>query len=295
MRLTILASLSILGFAMAASAASLSGKESQWETSYGPLYLTPTAGGFTGSYPDYGGELYAERTKSNSYLGYWFQPQSEVTCVNVRDGSRFWGRINFVFAGDRFEGQWAYCDEPFDPAKSWDGKLISGAPIAGSVRPATSAPADAPLTADIDRAEAWGLIYFDYGSVMRDTPTSELEMDFTCDGGRDLLVGWEESSNPDRLGEYNLALIHRDASGEPTLASLALPSDGSQFGFCRGPDDRLEVYLDGLPLTPAQTDALGLSPSCTAYVTMQDQSCDAIRLYWIGAETEGGPFMLDRN
>ncbi|MBI1407819.1 MAG: hypothetical protein GC145_17025 [Caulobacter sp.] len=55
--------------------------------------------------------------------GYWIQPTSDHPCETERDGSRYWGKIQFNFDRARkgFIGFWSFCDGT--PLDRWNGEL----------------------------------------------------------------------------------------------------------------------------------------------------------------------------
>jgi hypothetical protein len=55
----------------------------------------------------------------NVFDGYWIEDASGQRCQQPMNGRYFWGRLRFVFEGDRFSGQWGYCNA--EPSSSWTG------------------------------------------------------------------------------------------------------------------------------------------------------------------------------
>jgi hypothetical protein len=90
----------------------------QWNSSEGPLAVRQQGPSVFANYPTDHGELTG--TLSGNVLdGYWIEDASGQRCAQPMNGRFYWGRIRFVFDGDRFTGQWGYCQEP--PTRSWTG------------------------------------------------------------------------------------------------------------------------------------------------------------------------------
>lgn len=59
--------------------------------------------------------------------GHWAEGSSKRRCPTERLGSRYWGRIHWVFTGDAFDGAWGYCDE--EPTRGgWNGQRTGVTP-----------------------------------------------------------------------------------------------------------------------------------------------------------------------
>lgn len=58
--------------------------------------------------------------------GFWVEKGSDQRCGAEKDGSFYWGRIQFTFdeTFDSFKGVWSYCDK--EPKRAWTGKRIGG-------------------------------------------------------------------------------------------------------------------------------------------------------------------------
>ena len=56
--------------------------------------------------------------------GYWVNDISAVACDTQRDGSVYWGFVEFTFdpALEHFDGLWQYCEE--EPAFAWSGDRL---------------------------------------------------------------------------------------------------------------------------------------------------------------------------
>lgn len=98
----------------------------RWTTSFGRLDLAIVEQTASGVYPAHSGTLEARTEDGRHLVGHWFQPESEKPCDRDLNGSRNWGRLSFhaVEGGKRFEGQWAYCDEPMGSGGVWNGTLV---------------------------------------------------------------------------------------------------------------------------------------------------------------------------
>ncbi len=56
-----------------------------------------------------------------SFRGHWREEVSDQPCPLARDGSRYWGKVDFHFDPElaSFQGQWGYCDEEMTGV--WNG------------------------------------------------------------------------------------------------------------------------------------------------------------------------------
>jgi surface antigen len=75
--------------------------------------------------------------------GHWHEPSSSVQCATAREGTRYWGRIQFTFnpTGDTFSGKWGYCEEV--PERGWSGQREGPSRSAGMGSGAAQPPAQA--------------------------------------------------------------------------------------------------------------------------------------------------------
>ena len=98
-----------------------------WKTNHGPIEMTAKEGGFTGTYAykDLPASLAGKITEDGSYRVIWVQEISEVECLEVRQGSPYWGRARFVFKGDTFRAIWNYCNRRLRNKRDfrWNGRL----------------------------------------------------------------------------------------------------------------------------------------------------------------------------
>ena len=104
-----------------------------WSTTYGDMVLSNlnTAGpvfGFYGSknrkleFPYITTDVFS---KAQSLEGYWFGENPDYRmCATARDGSYYWGRVEFNFDEDSlaFTGKWSYCG--ITPGNTWNGTRI---------------------------------------------------------------------------------------------------------------------------------------------------------------------------
>jgi tetratricopeptide (TPR) repeat protein len=135
--------------------ASVSGK---WRTSEGELTLTQNGRAISGSYPQDRGEIIAEMD-GNVLEGYWIEDAANKRCATAKKGRFYWGRIKWIFTGDRFSGSWGYCEEA--PVRPWTGERLGAVSDAGksggasngsppptaSPKAKTTPPQPAPTTA----------------------------------------------------------------------------------------------------------------------------------------------------
>ena len=123
-----LAAVVIVSAAPAALADSSPNIAGVWQTTYGPLEFTVTDikdanGAVIGKaasapYKSEGGTVSGE-LKGATLVGHWHEPHSSQACATKRGGTLYWGRIEFTFNGDSYDGRWGYCDEK--PERGWTG------------------------------------------------------------------------------------------------------------------------------------------------------------------------------
>ena len=98
----------------------------RWETNYGPIEMTRQPDGFTGTYAYKNKPAFlAGRPNDNgTYRVIWVQEISEVECLELKQGSPFWGTARFIFRGDTFQALWNYCDRRLVNRKNfrWKGQ-----------------------------------------------------------------------------------------------------------------------------------------------------------------------------
>lgn len=99
-------------------------QQTDWSTDYGPMTLQYRGDRVTGVYPNHQGRMEASVTADGTLDGYWAQPTSGRACAYAVLDSFYWGTFQFWPVSDtRFEGQWAYCDDPPGSGGAWSGNL----------------------------------------------------------------------------------------------------------------------------------------------------------------------------
>ncbi len=117
-------------FVMAAASlpAGAEPQSGRWETNYGPIEMTAKPDGFAGSYAyqNRPAHLDGRHNGDGTYRIIWVQEISEVECLELVQGSPYWGRASFVFDGDRFIAHWNYCDRRIRNKRDfrWTGEYI---------------------------------------------------------------------------------------------------------------------------------------------------------------------------
>lgn len=104
------------------SASPAAGIAGNWKTSYQLATLAQNGDQVTGSYRSDGGEIIG--TYRNGVLeGFWIENRSDKRCATPKgaQGRFHWGRLRWVFTGDRFVGDWGHCDGPLDKKGDWTG------------------------------------------------------------------------------------------------------------------------------------------------------------------------------
>jgi hypothetical protein len=132
--------------------------------------------------------------------GHWHEPSSSVQCATAREGTRYWGRIQFTFnpSADTFSGKWGYCEEV--PERGWSGQRE------GPSRSA-AAPGAAQPPAQAQQRSRWGGL-----------------------GGA--LAGAVASGIGGRMGGYTGAVIANQAANAMAAPPPAAGAQGS--GGCAG-------------------------------------------------------------
>ena len=100
----------------------------RWETNYGPIEMTRQPDGFTGTYAYKNRPAFlAGKPNSNgTYRVIWVQEISEVECLELKQGSPYWGTARFVFQGGTFKALWNYCNRRLRDRKNfrWTGQYM---------------------------------------------------------------------------------------------------------------------------------------------------------------------------
>lgn len=91
-----------------------------WNSNWGKMTLKQSGSEVTGTYATNNGKIFGT-LNGNVLEGVWTQSSASRKCSTESYGSRYWGRIRFVFdQGGRFSGNWGYCnDEP--KSGGWSG------------------------------------------------------------------------------------------------------------------------------------------------------------------------------
>ena len=116
------------GWVLVWSAFAATGDPAHFETDYGPMFLEQEGERITGFYPDYKGIVQGALDTRGEWLnGLWMQPDSERRCERPVHGAWYWGTLAFRgITTDRFEGFWAFCDDPPGSGGQWNGKRVGG-------------------------------------------------------------------------------------------------------------------------------------------------------------------------
>lgn len=93
-----------------------------WNSDYGAIHVSQDTGGFRAVYDLATGGYINGRYDGHRMTGIWTHTWSEQSCRIKKDGSDYWGNVEFVFADDgkSFTGKWSYCDEPVGYG-TWNG------------------------------------------------------------------------------------------------------------------------------------------------------------------------------
>lgn len=83
--------------------------EGLWGSSEGEIRFRQQGNRIAGRYPNDNGEIVGV-LKNDTLSGYWIEDNSAQRCSTPKNGRYHWGRIEFVFSGNRFSGKYAYCD-----------------------------------------------------------------------------------------------------------------------------------------------------------------------------------------
>jgi hypothetical protein len=85
-----------------------------WNTNFGAMSLGQSGQSVTGDYST--NDELTGTLQGNVLTGYWIQGNSAQQCQSQLYGSSYWGKLQFVFNGDSFQGNWSYCDQT-----TWSG------------------------------------------------------------------------------------------------------------------------------------------------------------------------------
>lgn len=85
------------------------------------MTLTQRGNSISGRYASDNGEI-TGTLKANTLSGYWIEDNSNQRCKTAINGRRHWGRIQYIFSGNKFTGYWSYCSNPVSTSNAWTGK-----------------------------------------------------------------------------------------------------------------------------------------------------------------------------
>jgi hypothetical protein len=91
-----------------------------WQTDFGAVILWQDGSSIRGRYDeDEAGQI--EGTLAGSVVtGFWGESMSDEECRTERLGTRYWGRIRWIFDDGTFTGVYGYCDD--EPVWPWNGR-----------------------------------------------------------------------------------------------------------------------------------------------------------------------------
>lgn len=92
-----------------------------WSTSECLMTLQQNGASVSGRYTNDNGEIVGTLV-GNTLSGHWIEDSSAQRCGRPMNGRYYWGRIQYVFDGDRFSGHWSYCDSPISSSNNWTGQ-----------------------------------------------------------------------------------------------------------------------------------------------------------------------------
>jgi hypothetical protein len=118
----------VTAFAFGMAAPALAGG---WSTTYGDMSLPdqPQSGALRAPYTDDNGRIVGEMRIPKCIgcgpvvTGIWVENASGQRCDTARDGSNYWGGVEFEFNGDytSFTGHWNYCGS--GGGSPWKGRI----------------------------------------------------------------------------------------------------------------------------------------------------------------------------
>lgn len=316
-----------IGLLLAAPAAAENpphGAVSVWSTNHGRLELEAHAdGAVRGTYGESGGTIAGSQTPEGVVAAVWAEDGPGRRCDEIVRGTRYWGMVVWRLDRDgRMTGRWSYCNEPLGSAGPWHGTFVDGTtPLgvraAGATPPggddAGAAPPPLPpppppgriAPADVGWDEAAARLRARFGDRPALDDPERLRVDFTCDGGLDVVTGWME---PDNAGmrAFRLLLVHRRGvtlrvheealplGGDPGRPTTCTTPGVAPGGAPLGPRTGGGL-LTALPLDPGDAAQRGLPDRCGTRIRLRDPLCGGgLDLFWTGAgvlyeETAGAP------
>lgn len=203
--------------------------EGIWKTSYGQMVLQETQSSpnqgealtqVSGTYATDNGKIEAV-IYDTGLTGYWIEDKAARKCDTQKQGSYYWGRIEFNKAipdADKFVGQWSYCDEPLE--RQWSGERLESSTSHQNISSSPSQPPKSPQTKPFQAA--WqGDWDTSEGRMALKFPTEGQDDtivtgSYSQDGGRiegyvqnNVLNGyWAENSSSQRCSEPRLGTYH---------------------------------------------------------------------------------------
>lgn len=96
-------------------------REGVYSTSYGKMRFDQTGTSVTAAYTVEDGRIPdgVLDFRTRKLVGHWIEPSSARNCGALRNGTAYWGRLEFTFSedGTSYSGVWGYCDEK--PTRGW--------------------------------------------------------------------------------------------------------------------------------------------------------------------------------
>lgn len=175
----------------------ISAWQGTWKTSYGEMRLresNPYVGSpeavtkVDGTYDTDSGKIDAV-IYDTGLTGYWIETSSAQKCDTQRQGSFYWGRIEFnkeIPNPDAFTGKWSYCND--NPTRKWSGKRIGSV---GQPPSAVQIPRQVPQTSF---QSLW------QGSWR--TSEGSMNLQFAADGQDDTILSGSYSQDGGRIEGY---------------------------------------------------------------------------------------------
>jgi len=100
-----------------------------WKTTYSEMtFPDVTSGSMRAPYKSDGGRILGT-IAGHVLTGHWVEIGSASKCKSQKDGSYYWGKVEYTFSADftQFDGAWGYCDAA--PDMKWTGTLLKRASI----------------------------------------------------------------------------------------------------------------------------------------------------------------------
>lgn len=224
-----------------------------------------------GAYSTYSGRLVG-RIRGDGVLDLtWVQPGSERRCAEEREGSPFWGTVQWTPSGNALIGRWAYCDDIAGSAGRWNAALASGA-----------IPGPAQDTAAVTDDDVYGAVRFEWGQqAALSYDHAELEVDLNCDGAPDRVLSRVALDNPD--GPFFTVMMVASHNGDIAFESVffEMGGDGGGDSVCVGADGPAPKLSVGARFDTGEfNDLFGYVGQCGQSVMLNDGMCDRKWLFW---------------